>query len=64
MTYVLMGLSSMLSGFYSDLMLNIFSRADFFWISGCLELGFSLLFLFVKTPEKPQILVEDMAVTN
>ncbi|CAD8158182.1 unnamed protein product [Paramecium pentaurelia] len=63
-TYILMGLSSMLSGFYSKLMLRLVSRSTFFWVTGFIELGLSMLFLFIRTPQKVDMMVSGVKVND
>lgn len=48
----------MLSGFYAKFMLKLVSRSLFFWVSGFIELILSLLFFFIKTPLKSDVLVD------
>lgn len=59
-----MGLSSMLSGFYSNLMLKLVSRSTFFWVTGFIELGLSMLFIFIRTPTKSDMLINDVKVND
>lgn len=48
----------MLSGFYAKYMLKLVSRSLFFWVSGFIELILSLLFYFIKTPTKSDVLID------
>ena len=59
-----MGFSSMLSGFYSNLMLKLVSRSTFFWVTGFIELGLSLLFIFIRTPTKCDTLIDAVKVND
>ncbi|CAD8077445.1 unnamed protein product [Paramecium sonneborni] len=63
-TYIFLGFSSMLSGFYAQIMLKLVSRSLFFWVSGFIELILSLLFFFIKTPSKEDTLVSDCKNTH
>ncbi|CAD8164109.1 unnamed protein product [Paramecium octaurelia] len=63
-TYIFLGCSSMLSGFYANVMLQVVSRSNFFWVSGIIELILSLLFFFIKTPTKSDVLIFDSKVNQ
>ncbi|KAM3139226.1 hypothetical protein pb186bvf_008636 [Paramecium bursaria] len=63
-TYVLMGVSSFMSGFFGEYMIKIFGRQNYFLTAAFLEVIISLLFIFVKAPIKRQKLRENIGINE
>ncbi|CAD8099819.1 unnamed protein product [Paramecium primaurelia] len=58
-TYMLLGCAYLLNGVTSDQLLKYIGRESFFFYSGLLECGLSILFIFVQQPDKIQIYEAD-----